>query len=256
MGSGNCDFEIKIAKFLISKGYKNFQIECVDFNAEMMKRGKDAALENGVLQNMSFTVADANSWKASHIYEIAIANMALHHFIELETLFENIKDSLNPMIGRFIVYDMIGRNGHMRWPEALSIVNEYWPKMDNRYRFNNMLSRFDTTYINFDCSKSGFEGIRAQDILSLLHEKFHFESFFGFANLIECFVDRSTGPNFDPNKIEDCRFIDEIHFRDEAEMASGVIKPTHMLAVMASKNVELLEFFDPMTPEFSIRHPD
>ncbi len=30
--------------------------------------------------------------------------------------------------GRFIVSDMIGRNGHMRWPEALAIVQEFWSR--------------------------------------------------------------------------------------------------------------------------------
>jgi len=34
----------------------------------------------------------------------------------------------------------------------------------------------------WDCSKQGFEGIRAQDILPLLVKKFSFRSFLGFGN--------------------------------------------------------------------------
>jgi SAM-dependent methyltransferase len=234
-------------------GYLNFEIECVDFNKEMLKRGSASAFSKGLLKNFHFTLADANSWRPSHTYDIAMANMSLHHIVELEKLFDNIKSSLKIKTGRFIVFDMVGRNGHMRWPEALEIVNEYWPKMSDKYKFNNMLSRIDATYTNFDCSKSGFEGIRAQDILPLLNSKFYFESFFAFANLIECFIDRSTGPNFDPDQLEDREFIDEIQRRDEAEMNAGVIKPTHMLSVMSSSEVDLLEVFEPMTPEFSIR---
>ena len=42
-----------------------------------------------------------------------------------------------------------------------------------------------------------FEGIRAQDILPLLVERFTFDEFIGFGNVIDPFVDRSFGPNFD-----------------------------------------------------------
>ncbi len=65
----------------------------------------------------------------------------------------------------FVTNDMIGRNGHQRWPEALEIVNQYWHELPEAYRYNKLLSRYEPEYMNWDCSTEGFEGIRAQDIL-------------------------------------------------------------------------------------------
>ena len=51
-------------------------------------------------------------------YQIVMANQALHHFVELEMLFDKVFQVL-AVDGFFLTDDMIGRNGHMRWPEAL-----------------------------------------------------------------------------------------------------------------------------------------
>ena len=80
--------------------------------------------------------------------------------------------------------------------------------------------------------EESFEGIRSQDILPLLLDHFHFRLFFGFANVIDPFVDRSFGHNFDATAPWDRAFIDAVQERIEKEMVSGRIKPTHMLAVV------------------------
>jgi hypothetical protein len=45
-----------------------------------------------------------------------------------------------------------------------------------------------------------FEGIRSQDILPLLLEYFHFEVFIPYGNVIDPFIDRTFGPNFDSSR--------------------------------------------------------
>jgi hypothetical protein len=50
------------------------------------------------------------------------------------------------------------------------------------------------------------------------------------------FVDRSFGHNFDVDDEWDRAFIDEVHARDEAGFAQGTLTPTHMFAVLDSKN--------------------
>ena len=80
---------------------------------------------------------------------------------------------------------MIGRNGHQLWPEALEIVHEFWRQLPERYRYNRALKRYEELYENWDCSLESFEGIRAQDILPLLLEYFHFQLFVGCGNVID-----------------------------------------------------------------------
>jgi hypothetical protein len=86
--------------------------------------------------------------------------------------------------------------------------------------------------MNWDCAVEGFEGIRAQDILPLLTERFGFTFFLAFGNVISPFVDRSFGHHFDPAREWDRHFIDRVHARDQTEIEAGTITPTHMMAVM------------------------
>jgi hypothetical protein len=148
----------------------------------------------------------------------------------------------------------VGRNGHQRWPEALEIVHEFWRKLPPSYRFNRKLQRYEEMYLNYDCSGDGFEGIRAQDILPLLLENFHFHVFIAVANVIGPFVERAFGYNFDAQASWDRSFIDALHQRDEREFASGRIKPTHIFAVLGTDPGVQTLFHPPLTPEFSVRN--
>lgn len=130
-----------------------------------------------------------------------------------------------------MISDMIGRNGHQRWPEALAIVKRHWKDLPEDKKFNVLLNRLEVEYDNWDCSKEGFEGIRSQDILPLLVQRFQCERFVGFGNVIDIFVDRCFGHNFSSDSQEDREFIDRVHAEDEAGFASGSLTPTHMVAV-------------------------
>ena len=252
-GSGNCNMEIDLALDLRAQGHSDFVIDCVDLNQSMLERGRASAAEREVIAHVNFVQADFNQWIPEHEYDAAIANQALHHVFKLEDLFAQIKSSLKPH-GTLIVSEVVGRNGHQRWPEALSIVREFWRKLPPSYRFNQKLHRYEEMYLNYDCSVDGFEAIRSQDILPLLIQNFHFEVFAAFANVIEPFVDRAFGYNFDAQAPWDCSFIDAVHQRDEREFAAGRLKPTHILAVLGKNpNVPTL-WHPPLTPEFCVRH--
>ncbi len=252
IGTGNCEFEVSIAQQLRDAGIASFSIECVDFNQAMLDRGQILAKQAGVLEHITPVQCDFNRWVPNCEYDFVIARWSLHHVVNLEGLFDRIKQAMKPT-SVFLSSDMIGRNGHMRWPESLAIVNEYWKRMPDEYKYNPMLAKNTELYENFDCSRAGFEGIRAQDILPLLLERFHFDVFIGFSNIIEPFVDRAAGRNFDPSREWDRAFIDEVHRRDELEFVKGSVKPTQMFACMSNCNSGRAECIEPMTAQFSVR---
>lgn len=256
IGSGNCDMEVAAARTLRNKGFTNFTFECLELNPTMLKRGEALAAEQQVTDNVSFVSGDFNKWRSRrNRYDVVIANQSLHHVLNLEHLLSSIKKALTPD-GRFLISDMIGRNGHMRWPEALEIVNEFWNQLPPWYQYNYQLRRNVTVYENWDCSQEGFEGIRAQDILPLLTNLFPFELFIAFGNVIDPFIDRGFGLNFDPSRDWDRAFIDKVHERDECELIRGKVKPTHMIAVARKKAYsEKLKHHEPLTPQFCIRRP-
>jgi SAM-dependent methyltransferase len=255
VGSGNGEFEVLLARRLVDAGLRDFRIDCMDINDRMQQRARSLAAAAQVGPHIAPLKADFNDWRpAAPGYAVVLANQSLHHVVNLEGLYESIRAALLPD-GVFLVADMIGRNGHMRWPEALAIVDEYWQELPAAYRHDHLLGTTQEHYVNFDCSKAGFEGIRAQDVLPLLIGRFHFRLFVPFGNVIDPFVDRGIGPNFDPARPWDREFIDRVHARDVREMLAGTIKPTHMMAVLTLAAQGPTQHPPGLTPEFCVRVP-
>ena len=127
LGAGNCDLEVKLALDILDTGCSDFMIDCVDLNPDMLERGRSTAAKQDVAPHINFLQADLNAWSAAHEYDLVIANQSLHHVLNLENLLGEIRRSLK-VNGSFVISDIIGRNGHQRWPEALTLVREFWAK--------------------------------------------------------------------------------------------------------------------------------
>ena len=254
IASGDCAPEINTSQWLLENNIRNFQFECRDINNEVLVRGRRAAETHGVEGHFTFLSTDINAWEPHGVYHVVLAIQCLHHIVELERLFDKIHRVLHPA-GFFATDDMIGRNGHQRWPEALDHVNRLWKELPADYRRNRTSGAIDNTLDNRDFSESGFEGIRSQDILPLLVQRFHFDVFAGFGNIVDVFIDRSYGPNFDPDKEWDREFIDHAHKLDLQEIDAGRIKPTHLYAAMTVSPAASRAFPRHWSPEFCVRHP-
>jgi SAM-dependent methyltransferase len=219
----------------------------------MLDRGAALAEQVGVAGHVRAVLADFNSWEPTGRYDGVLANQALHHIVNLEGVFDAIHKVLAPT-GRFVTSDMIGRNGHQRWPEARRRIEELWSELPEAYRYHRQLRRQEDAFLDWDCSVEGFEGIRAQDVLPLLVQRFSFELFLAFGNLIDVFVDRGFGPNFDAEAEWDLAFIDRVHALDMEGLRSGEFKPTHVMAIMRTVPMPSgPRVYDGLTPEFCVR---
>lgn len=252
LGTGNCEAEIAMAEQLVTSGLTTFQLDCIEVNPHMLARGKELAASRQVLPYLRFIESDVKSWSCEQGYAVIVANQSLHHFQDLEVLFEKIRFAIGES-GVFVVSDVIGRNGHMRWPEALEVIREIWKTMPERYKYNHLLTRYERMYENWDCSVGGFEGIRAQDILPLLADSFEFELFLAYGNIIDIFIDRAFGHNFNIQVDADKEFIDRIAQLDEELLAAGTIKPTHLIASMRNSSPMNRQVYRHFTPDFCIR---
>lgn len=255
IGSGDCALEISIATDLISKGYCDFAIDCLEVSDNLISTGRSRIEHLGLSKYFNLMTVDINKWNPSpeKKYGIAIANHSLHHIIELESLFESIFNLLDYR-GSFLTNDMIGRNGHMRWPEVLEFVDALWRLLGPEKKFNHQLKQQHDTYVNFDCSNHGFEGIRSQDILSILIRKFYFSKFLAFGGLTEVFFDRGYGNNFSKNSELDLAFMDLVELLNERLIDGGLIKPTMMFAEL-KKTACVTSFYRNWHPEFCLRKP-
>lgn len=256
IGAGNCDVECGLADQLIARGLDRFTFECIDINPHMLERGRAMAVERGLEDRVRPMRGDFNDWAPEGHYDAILANQCLHHVQNLEGLFSAIDRSLETH-GRFITSDMIGRNGHQRWPEAEKIVRGIWAELDDRYKYNHQFQKLQLDFVNHDCASESFEGIRAQDILPLLIERFGFDVFIAFGNVVDPFIDRGFGHNFSVDSDDDRRLIDRLHEIDEAGFADGTLTPTHLVAVMRRKGQETESpyFARGLAPEKAVRTP-
>ncbi len=253
LGAGNCDFEIDLAKELRGRDVCNFRFECLEINEAMLDRGRDVASAFGLVDNFLFTKCDLNNWSQDSPCDVAIANHSLHHIVALESVFDGVLAGLRPK-GFFLINDMIGRNGHMRWPEALEVIQELWATLPRKYKYNHQLKEIQDEFVNWNCASEGFEGVRAQDILPEVRNRFQFAVFLAFSNIIDVFIDRGFGPNFEPNNAWDRSFIDKVQSIDDELLESGRVKPTHMIAALTKEAVEP-RVYKHLTPAFCTRWP-
>jgi hypothetical protein len=253
LGPGDCKHEVAIVKELRARGFDQFQFECLELSNNLLQMGKRAAENGGVSDLMVFSQGDMNDWNPRREYNGVMAHHALHHFVELEKIFSGIVQCIGTT-GIFITCDVIGRNGHLLWPEALAIVESLWSSLRPEKKFHHQFKKSCEKFPNHNCSTKGFEGIRAQDILRLLVENLSFEYFLGYGGLTDPFVGRGFGDNYKAESLEDRTFIDAMQLMNDTLCDAGYLKPTRMMAILRHPGYEgQTRFFRHWSPEFCQR---
>lgn len=252
IGAGDCSVEIGVAKRMLELGATKFELTCLEVSPHLLARAEAEIAKARLNEYIKLRQADINQWKPSELYVGVMANHSLHHFVELEDIFAGVHQCLEDE-GVFVSNDMIGRNGHMRWPEVMEFVQSIWSFMPDRLKFNRQLNRFEVELINWDCSNEGFEGVRAQDILPLLIEHFGFKAFLSFGGIVDVFVDRAFGHNFDPASASDKSFVDFLQLLNDRLIDSGLIKPTTMFAIMTKQRNLETSVWHHWSPTFCVR---
>lgn len=255
LGAGNCESEVELAKALVAHGMHNFTIQCIDISPVALARGKELAEREGVGAHITVFPTDLNGWKPEPGgYHVVMAFQSLHHFMNLETIFDDVHRALSDD-GVFFTNDMIGKNGHQRWPEALTITESLWNLLEPRHKINRHSNQIEEAFVNRDYSEADFEGIRCQDILPLLRQRFHFDVFIPFLNVSQPFIDRVFGHNFRVENSFDREFVEFLSTLDDHAIETGRITPTQMLAVMQKTKLREPKYYKHLTPAFCERDP-
>jgi hypothetical protein len=257
IGSGDSSSEIQIAQYLLEHGCSDFQIAGLEVHEGFITEGRAAIEAAGLSHMVSTQFFDVNKDAIEGPVHAYLAQQSLHHIVELERLFDLIERTLADD-GHFITCDMIGRNGHMRWPETLRLVEAIWAQLPEVKKFNWQFRETHHEFVNWDCTSggTGWEGIRAQDILPLLLERFSFQAFAATGGFIDVFVERGIGPNFDPANPADRDFIDGLAVANDALIDAGLIKPTMIFADMVKKGAPVVtKIVGKRSPEFCVRYP-
>jgi hypothetical protein len=249
LGCGNAALELQIAKRL-SKSGAVYRFHLIEISPMMLGRAERMIAEAGLSDAFHLHCLDVNEWEPTCLYAGVMAHHSLHHIQNLEHVFDSVKQSL---LGYFCTMDVIGRNGHMRWPEVLELIELLWAVLPEKKKEHPFLPEFKERFVNWDCSIRGFEGVRAQDILPCLIERFGFERFFAYGGLIDPFVSRLFGRHYDPSNVDDRAFIDLVATLSDLLIDLGYLKPTQMIAVMRADTTLRPRIFRHRSPEYCVR---
>lgn len=231
LGTGNCDFEIAL---LADQGLA-CSVECWEINPHMLDRARQNARDKGVFDRIAFKQGDINKLRLEGPFDVVVAEHSLHHFVELEHIFAEVDRAMTDE-SYFVINDMIGRNGHMFWPPTFDLCNRIWDTLPRELKYDQQARRFVHRRRQVDASRSGFEGIRAQDILPLLDRTFQFKDLASFYAITTKFVDRDFGHDYDLENPLHRAILDTIWQYDDFCLRRKILRPTQMLATAVKRS--------------------
>jgi SAM-dependent methyltransferase len=233
VGTGACSMEMALAEQLKASGIVA-HITCIDFNPSLMNQAAGAARERQLDTLMTFAARDCNLPFKLPPQDVIIVNQFFHHVTELEIFCRSLRDSLDTH-GVLLTSDIIGRNGHMLWPDVETEVQKLWATLPPEKRHDRHFGTVDAKYRPIDHAAYSNEGVRAQDVVASLLAEFDFELFFSFGGAIVPFIERRIGFNFDPQLADDRMFIDRVQAVDSDALAAGRYPAANMIAALRHK---------------------
>jgi SAM-dependent methyltransferase len=164
-----CSGAAGIERRIITDARCPVEITLFDLNENLMR--KAAAGLYSVAQ-ISCVLGDVNAISAEQFgnltFDVALFVSGLHHVVEIEHVLQTVIELLVPKGEFWIIGEAIGRNGNRLWPEALEAANGIFSRLPERFRRNAFTHKVDSTVPETDFSANSFEGIRSEEIESLL----------------------------------------------------------------------------------------
>jgi SAM-dependent methyltransferase len=222
LGSGYCGHELDMARAI---GLPSVVV-CTDINDALFGQARAAAEAEGL--NFEFRMADLNFIEIEPgTYDVIFAHASLHHVINLERLFAGVEAGLTPQ-GVFHLVEVVGKNRKLIWD-----VNE---------RFANATlaclpdSITGGLRVDVPVDADGMEGVRQEDILPLLRERFFalYELRHGAFIRFVC-THPDLGRCFDPAVPDRRRALEFMFACDWAAVRNGILEALEIWGVYIPK---------------------
>lgn len=227
LGAGACGIEHTFARRV-----RSARITCIDINDTLLEQARTRA-QSDQLQ-MRFVRGDLNKLELPPAAcDLVFCHAALHHVIELEHLFEQVRRTLRPG-GELVIVDVSTPNGYRMRPATRAIVNTLWQALPPRFRVNHTAysePRLDLEVWEADTSTTGMECIRSQDILPLLQTNFTARHFVPYYSLSRRFFDTMYGPNYELSNRLDRTVFEFIWELDQHYLGTGQLEPETFFGV-------------------------
>ena len=158
LGCGDGTQEREVLRAADRLGLPPFRITGLELAPAVAARANAAAEAEGLAGRFEAIVHDLN-WGLPGEGDVAavMAHHVLHHIVALEELFDFVAERLHPD-GVFVTFDMIGRNGHMRWPEVRPLVRRLWSMLPPAQRRDHVFGTPSPALPGLGLRNRGFRG--------------------------------------------------------------------------------------------------
>lgn len=226
LGCGTGDWEFDVCERSSGK----IEFELMDLNEHLMAMATRLAEKKQLPIRTS--VGDANKLQLKPLaYDYVLCRSSLHHFLELEHLFGEIRKSLRPRGAFVVIGEFVGRNGLQLYPETELAAQRIFDTLPDRLRHNCYTNEIDTVVPNIDHSVDSFEAIRSQDIVPQILRYFEPVEYVMYDAYLSLLFDFRYGPNYDLTSEEDRAIIERIATADLWHVKAGTLRPTAMSGI-------------------------
>jgi SAM-dependent methyltransferase len=202
-----CSGAAGIERQMIASAGCPVEITLFDLNENLMRKAAAALFS---VAKISGVLGDVNAISVEQFgnltFDVAVFVSGLHHVMEIEHVLQTVIQLLVPDGEFWIIGEVIGRNGNQLWPEALDAANQIFSRLPERFRHNSSTGKVDSSIPERDFSANSFEGIRSEDIESLLLRYLDPVEMWRRNCFLWRLVNLAYFPNYDLNSEED-RYI-------------------------------------------------
>ena len=212
LGSGYCGHELALSERL----GRSHRMTCTDVNPELFARARDVVAAKGL--SVEFQEVDLNFIELEpNRYDLIVAHAVLHHVINLEHLFDQVAGGLREG-GALGVTEVVGPNRKQIWEENENLANALLAALPE-----DLIGGLRLDVADDDV---GMEGIRQEDILPLLHERFEplFELRHGAFMRFVC-TQPEIGRRLDPDDPKTRGYLDFLIDCDQSAVERGLLQP-------------------------------
>lgn len=149
-------------------------------------------------------------------FDIVVCISGLHHVVELERVISFIRDVLVDDGEFWSIGEAIGRRGNRLYEQDYLAANQLFQSLPARYRRNRASGLIDSDLPNVDYSEATFEGIRSDEIETVLSRYFEPVHVYRRNCFLWRMIDLAYTDNYDLQSMED---VNLIHRLVDAELA-------------------------------------
>ena len=164
-----CSGAAGVERHVIANAGCPVEITLFDLNEKLMQK---AAVALSSIAKTSGVLGDVNAISVEQFgdmtFDVVMFVSGLHHVVEIEHVLQTVAELLLPNGEFWIIGEAVGRNGNQLWPEALQAANHIFSRLPERFRRNAHTGKVDSTVPESDFSANSSEGIRSEEIESLV----------------------------------------------------------------------------------------